>query len=267
MAMGRLERVSAHLRPRHFRLYSVGNAKTGTTTVPRMFELYRSSHECDAGRMASLAAGVLRGQLDPRSARVRRALRRRTLRYHLEVDAANFLTPFAGTLALLYPDAKFVLTIRDCFSWLDSRVEQFIRNTSFRGGYADAQYRRFHEAFAPEEAVLRDAGLWPIAAYLRGWAAYNELVLASVPPDRLLVLRTEDLGDSASVLAQFVGGPATTVRTSHANRNVAPSGFLGKVPTPFIVDRAREHCATLMERYWGEDWCELSARLPATQRP
>ena len=227
-----------------------------------MFATYRSSHECDASRMRALAAAVLRGELAADAPRARWELRRRSVRYQLEVDGANFLTPFVATLADLHPDAKFVLTIRDCFSWLDSRLEHLRSRPPDRDLYVAAQYARFDDGFAPEELVLRDAGLRPIAAYFRGWAAYNDLVLASVPKDRLLVVRTEDLDTSADVLAQFVGVPASTVRPAHANRNESPTGFLGQIPTSFIVERAREHCGPLMERYWGAEWCNLSARLP-----
>lgn len=260
--MGRLHRLREHLRPRRFRLFNVGNSKTGTTTVPRMFSMYRASHECDADRMRTLAAAALRGELAADAPRVRWELRRRSVRYKLELDAANFLTPFVGTLATLHGDAKFVLTIRDCFSWLDSRVEHLVRNPPGRGIYVAAQFERFDDGYAPEEAVLRDAGLRPIGAYLRGWAASNDLVLAAVPSERLLVVRTEDLGASTEVLARFAGVPGSTVRSVHANRNDAPSGFLAQVPAGFIVERAREHCGPLMERYWGADWSELRTRLP-----
>jgi hypothetical protein len=260
--MARWRRLAGHLRPRRFQVFNVGNAKTGTTTVPRMFDAYRSSHECDAQLMRPLAAAVLRGELAPDAPRVRRAFRRRSLRFHLEVDAANFLTPFVGMLTELYSDAKFVLTIRDCFTWLDSRVEQLLHQPPATEGYTSAQYERFDEEFAPEELALRDAGLRPVAVYLRGWADYNQRVLASVPPDRLLVVRTEDLDGSSDLLARFAGVPASTVRSVHANRNEARSGFLGHVPAAFIVERAREHCGALMERYWDSEWYDLSARLP-----
>ena len=263
--MGRLQRVSGHLRQRRFRLYGVGNGKSGTRSLAQMFDFYRSGHEVDFARLAILAAGVLTGDIQADSPRVRAALRRRSVRFHLDVDVAGFLSPFAGTLALLYSDAKFVLLIRDCFSWLDSRVDHNLRLPSSLHpawkAYFGALYGRYDDRFTSQEDVLRDAGLRPIASYLRSWADLTERVLRSVPADQLLVLRTEDLDRSAGMLARFAGAPASTVRDARRGSRPYRVGLVGQVPVPFVVEQAREYCGPLMERYWGADWCELRTRL------
>jgi hypothetical protein len=257
--------IRAHLRPRRLRLYGLGNGKSGTTSLTRRFGAYRAAHEINRDRIRAVGAKVLTGELDVDSARARAELRRRSVRYHLEVDVAGHMAVFAGTLAAVYDDARFVLLVRDCFSWLDSVVEQQLRSLRAgrtRDAYYHAKYLRFGDAFAAEEAPLQDAGLIPIASWFQGWADMNQRVLASVPPERLMVLRTEDLDDSAQVLARFAGVPASTVQAVHANRNPSPIGLLSEVPAEFVVEQAREHCGAVMERYWGADWCALRARLP-----
>jgi hypothetical protein len=230
-----------------------------------MFGAYRAAHEIDRDRMRPLAAKILTGEVDADSARVRAELRRRSVRYHLEVDIAGHMAVYAGPLAQMYPDAKFVLLIRDCFSWLDSVVDQQIRSLE-KGKVWDSYFRaknlQHDDQFAPEEAPLQDAGLIPIAAWFRGWAAMNQSVLGAVPADRLLVVRTEDLDGSVATLARFAGVPESTVQPVHANRNPSPSGLLGALPVPFVLERAREHCGPIMETYWGADWCDLRERLP-----
>jgi Sulfotransferase domain len=259
----RLRRIPGHLRPRRLRLYGTGNGKSGTMSLARMFGEYRSAHEIDLARLTTLATAALMGELDPDSARARAELRRRSWRFHLEVDVAGLLSPFAGTLATQYPDARFVLLIRDCFSWLDSRVEKNVGRPGYVGSaiYA-ARYGRFDDHFAPEESVLRDAGLRPIASYLRAWADVSERVLRGVPAERLLVVRTEDLDSSAGLLARFAGVPVASVKPAHANHRTRRSGLLADVPASFVVEQAQEHCAGLMERYWGQEWCRLGERLP-----
>jgi hypothetical protein len=168
----------------------------------------------------------------------------------------------------MYADAKFVLLVRDCFSWLDSFVDQQIRDLRrsplTRDAFFRAKYMSHDDQFAPEEAVLRDAGSLPVASWLRAWAGMNERVLRSVPPERLLVVRTEDLDDSTEVLARFAGVAPSTVRRAHVNRNPSPTGTLGQVPASFVVERAETHCASVMARVWGPDWRDLSARIAAT---
>jgi hypothetical protein len=196
-------------------------------------------------------------------------MRYRGARYYLEVDAANFLTPLTSTLVRMYPNARFVLTIRDCFSWLDSRVEQ---DMALRGpkapdwvAYKTSLYNRVDGSkFSAAERVLGDAGdgVRPVAAYLDLWKRYNDLVLDTVPADRLLVIRTEDLDDSIDQLASFAGVSVATLTPQHANRRKSATGVLAHVSSEYIRESAEAACAALMERYWGRDWLALSNRLP-----
>ena len=162
-AMSHVQRALAYLRPRRLHLYGIGNGGSGTTSLTQMFGAYHATHENDFARLVPLTAGVLTGEIHANSARVRVALRRRSVRFHLDVDVASFLTPFAGTLASLYSDARFVLLIRDCFSWLDSRVEHVVRQPwSSRHPAWQAERARRHERyddrFVSEEAVFATPG-------------------------------------------------------------------------------------------------------------
>src|SRR5215831_15548608 len=107
-----VRRAAVQVQPRRVHVYNVGCPKTGTTTVSRMFPVYRAAHECNPEGMLPFATAVLNGELASDAPKVRRALRYRSVRFHLEVDAASFLTPFTSTLVELYPKARFVLTIR-----------------------------------------------------------------------------------------------------------------------------------------------------------
>jgi hypothetical protein len=230
-----------------------------------MFGWYRAAHEIDRKRMQAVATRVLLGELDPGSARVRTELRRRSVRYHLEVDVAGYMSVFGATLADMYTDAMFVLLIRDCFSWLNSAVDMRIRNLhhpSNTHAYFHAKYGSYGHEFASEEAALQQAGLVPATSWLRSWAQTNQRVLDAIPSERLLVVRTEDLDTSAEVLAHFAGVPLSTVHAVHTNRNPSPTGLVSEVPVSFVVEQARRYCAPLMDRFWGPDWCDLATRLP-----
>jgi hypothetical protein len=267
MIVRKLRRLPGHLRPRRLRIYSLGPGKSGTMTIARMFGRYRAAHEVDPERMLPLAVSVLEHELAVDSRRVRAELRRRSRRFHLEVDSAAFLNPFAGVLADLFVDARFVLALRDCFSWLDSRIEWDFRHSGSSVAMFEpirnALYHDFPDEYAPEEAPLRDAGLRPVASYLRVWTRQNENVLRGVPGERLCVVRTEDLDRSADRLARFAGVAEGTVVPVHANQNVLRTGLLAGVPRDFVVARAQEHCAELMHAHWGSDWLELASRLPS----
>jgi hypothetical protein len=171
---------------------------------------------------------------------------------------------FAQPLARMYADARVVLLLRDCFSWLDSVIDHDLRRgrTWQPDAYYRAKYLRYGDVPAPEEAPLTEAGVIPIASLLKGWAAANERVLAGVPAHQLLVVRLDDLDASVDALARFAGVPASTVRPVHANRNPSPTRLLGAVPRSYVVKQTRQHCAPIMEQFWGPDWTDLAERLP-----
>jgi hypothetical protein len=251
-------------------VYGVAVGKSGSTSLARMFgRSYRSAHEVDAGRLLPIAAGILRGDLAADGPRVRAEVRRRNWRFRLDVDSAPFLNPLTPALVQVFDDARFVLVLRDCFSWLDSHVEWERAHPSadlpLFAPYRAALFDYSDDEFTDDDRILQDEGLRPVTAYLRAWAARNEEVLRVVPPDRLLVLRTEDLDDSTARLARFVGVPEESIATARANQNLSRTGVVGRVPRAYVVDCARKLCAAVMESYWGADWTDLAERLPREQ--
>jgi hypothetical protein len=226
-----------------------------------MLGAYRSAHEVDGLRLLRLAAEVFAGDVDLDSSRVRRMFRYRSMRFNLEADVAGHLNSFVGPISRLYPDAQFVLLVRDCFSWLDSRIEHAVRRPADDAvRFPVSQDDPHHSLEQPLEA----AGVRPIAAYLRRWADITAAILDTVPAERLLIIRTEDLNESVPRLGAFIGVAPATIRVVHANRNAAPTGLLAHVPAAFVVDQAEAVGAPpIMERFWGKDWRSLAeSRLP-----
>jgi hypothetical protein len=252
--------MPGHVLPRRFRVFGLGEAKTGTVTLTRKFGRYRAFHEWDALRMAPKSNDFLRGELTAADARAE--LRRRSWRFNMEFDCGHFMSPFAGLLAEQYDDARFVLLVRDCFSWLDSRIEYVLLKGPVLGRDSmEARYGQYGEHFHAGESALAAAGLFPIAAYLQYWSELTAQVMRDVPSERLLIVRTEDLDDSNERLAAFVGVDPSTISTVHFNHNEARTGILETVPNELIVELAQEHCTPLMQRFWGDNWVDLAARL------
>jgi hypothetical protein len=241
--------------------------KTGTSTMASVFGAYRSAHECDAPRMKQVAARARAGQLDP--ARARHEMRRRSRKFGLEVDSAHFLTPFVPDLADLYPDARFVVLIRDCFSWMDSLLEHWARvnraapEAVGTAGLADTGIR---VTWATVSDQLRRAkpSLGLAAALTKAWSSTNTRLLADAPADRTLVIRTDDLDAAGPRLASFCEVELATLRLG-ARVGVAPSrqGVLAAVPPAFARREAERWCSRLMEEFWGPGWRELDARVGA----
>lgn len=251
----RLLRVARVLGRRRARLYCVGTAKSGTHSVAEMFDRsVRSWHEPDGNDVIDVVLQASRGELTPSD--IRHYLKQRDRRLRLDVDSSQLNYWLLGDLLKLFPDARFVLTIRDCYSWLDSFLNDSLRRST-TGAWLRLRDHRFRpdlHRHPPEERVLEHRGLYTLDGYLGYWADHNSTVLESVPADRLLVVRTDDLSASARQIAAFAGIPhsSTIAERTHAFRNPTKFGLLREIDTDHLEQKVRQHCGPLMERFFPD---------------
>lgn len=252
-----LERFARKAEPvddRRFRLFGVGLAKSGTHSLAGVFARdYRSAHEPEAKQQVELTCDVLEGR-DGAEAALRSYLREREDRLRLEVNAAGWNGLVIEELVALAPDTRFVLTVREPRSWLDSLVnhlkvgqapEHFVRLRSLIYGGAGEH--------PPEEAVLAEHGFHPLAGYLTDWARRHDRVLDEVPPERLLVVRTEAIGSSLDELAAFVGVDPATLdpEQAHGFKARAKFGLLDEIDPNHLQGRIDELCGPTLARLFG----------------
>jgi hypothetical protein len=192
-----------------FRAFGVGCAKTGTNSLAQMFAThYRAAHEpakqdllaliLDHAQDAQFAASV-RDLLEP---------------LDLEMNASQLNGYIVATLAALYPDAKFVLTLREPASWVRSFANHQLTRGELARGSLWARFRNLR--FLGEDLPDGNA-LYTLDQYLRFWLSHNLNVLRSVPHERLLVVRTENLGAEIPRLAEFLAIDEAAIAQARAN--------------------------------------------------
>lgn len=239
---------------RRLRLFGIGSPKSGTHSLEGVFAgHYRTAHEPEALTLVDLLVAVAEGRATESD--LRAYLRSRERRLRLEVNCAGLNGLVVEQLVEVVPKARFVLTLRDPFDWLTSLVDH-----SLRGDPAPAYVRlrelrygadRIHPR---EERALADAGLFTLDGYLRSWAERNERALAVVPEDRLLVVRTDELGSRLGDIAAFAGVPRSTLDADRTHEYAAPSrsGLLDQLDADYVRTRVLAHCEPLMERFFPE---------------
>ena len=139
----------------------------------------------------------------------------------LEIDSSWFHGSIVDLLVSEFPNARFVLTIRDCYSWLNSEFKRVLHTPSQQPQRVKMRafvYNGVATTHAPEERVLKEAGLYPVDNYLARWAAHNEKVLATVPRERLLVVRTQEIRARANEIADFAGLPRYALQMEQIGR-------------------------------------------------
>ena len=223
---------------RRFHLVCVGLPRSGVVSLYTLFRNFRAANEY-------AEADTIRMLLDHRKGRVsdgelRAWLVRRDAESALEMDAASFLHPVAGMLAEISAKTRFVLPIREPCVWFESYIRELLRiygRLRERGQSPPDWQREYGEMLvghfdwreiATERA--RRASLPDVARrFLTHWAQATGKLLDVLPPERSIILRTEDLGPGRARLAAFVGQmPESLTGDSHSNPSPpGPSPLVG----------------------------------------
>lgn len=240
---------------RKCRLYCVGAAKTGTHSIDTMFDdTVKSRHEADDEEVIRKILEISAGHIS--AADLLSFIRQRDKRLCLDVDSSQLNFFLLDQLLQEFPDALFLLTIRDCYSWLNSFIDDSLRRQP-SGNWIKLREHRFRSgtlAHPTQEQALKEKGLYTLDGYLSYWASHNNQVLAKVPEDRLLIVRTEEITKKAFEIAGFAGLPRYCVQPhhSHAFRNPEKFHVLREIPEDYLEAKVREHCGPLMARFFPE---------------
>lgn len=262
--------LARRARPRQARLYCVGAPRTGTHSIAAMFDRsLRSRHEAGfrAATRAVLAHHLGRTSFDD----LRRFVRARDARLGLDVDSSHVNVFLIDAILAEFADARFLLTIRDCFSWTDSAIDHSLNCRSWSKSdrryvdfYLDAQSGRHGD----HDGFLRRLGLPGIDCYLAAWRRHNDRVLCSVPADRLLVVKTAEISQRLEQIAAFAGVPRERIdrRSGVQGRSLGRHGMLARIDAAFLEERAAVQCGALMRRFFPEIRCARDALAHGSQR-
>lgn len=238
--------------PRQARLYCIGAPRTGTHSIAAAFDRsIRARHEPEFRATTKLVLARQRDALSPDE--VRRRLRKRDERLRLDVDSSHANVFLADALLAEFHDARFVLTVRDPFAWLDSALDHSV--SSRHWSRADREYLEFwfdpaNHCHGPHDALLRDLGLPSIDAHLAAWTRHNETALAAVPADRLCVVETGKITQRLPELAAFAGLAPDRVNPRFRPQGEARArhGVLARIDRAFVEERIAARCGALLRR-------------------
>jgi hypothetical protein len=252
-------------RARRTRLYCVGAPKSGTHSIAAMFSGVRSEHEPQRAEVLEKVYAWQDGHIGDQE--LKAWLRARDRQLALEVDSSSLNFEILDFLLREFPDARYVLTIRDCYSWCNSAINHTAR---YRGRLdalwlpiRQSRYRPDVFTHAPEEQLLKDNGFYTLDGYFSYWTRHNTEVIEKVAPDRLLVIRTDQIPERAFEIADFAGLPRRAIRPerTHEYKNPTKHPILRQIDRKFVEAKVEKHCRQLMTRFFPEIKSLDEARL------
>lgn len=254
------------LKPRRFHAFSCGLSKTGTHSIAGIFEDLRCEHHPDANVRIRLAMDYMRNDIDVDHAR--KILKKRDRRLWLEMESSSLAGILIQPLVIAYPKAKFILTIRDIYSWCNSWMDHNINsppNPSSRWARLDKVRLKANEIEPTKfDAPLLERGLLPLACYFQLWQSHNQEVLDAVPEERLLVIKTADIIEMIPVMADWLNIPVKQLRSEQGWLFAAPKKHrtLTKLDPAYVKETAESHGSTLMQRFFPEITLEQVLKGP-----
>lgn len=239
--------------PRKIHVYCLALPRCGTTSMTELFlPHYRSGHESlnndVAARFWSGRPYTREGMAD--------YYRRRDQVLNLDVESSHLLLNASDVLPEVFPDAKFIFMIRDCYAWVESWINHARELFAMRHAHVHVWARhvfadgeQFHP---PEEKVLADCELPTLDAHFRYWAKWNTKALENIPSERLLILRTNEISQKVQEIADFCGVDIRTlsVEKSWSHQRLNKEISLRALGPAHVEEVARRHCAPLMERFF-----------------
>ncbi|HKI68741.1 MAG TPA: sulfotransferase, partial [Verrucomicrobiae bacterium] len=249
-------RLVGRQKVRRTQVYCVGSAKSGTHSIRSMFSgNVCAGHEPQALQLIEKFFEWHNRRISDQE--MTNWILERDRDLALEVDSSWFNVLIHDFLAREFPGARFVLTIRDCYSWLNSEFKRVLHaptGLSQRIRLREFLYDRENAVYAPEEQILRETGLFPLDNYLSRWSAHNEAVLNTIAAERLLIVRTDQIRARAYEIADFAGLPRHAVRLqrTHEYRNPVEREIIREIDRSFLEEKIERHCRPLMARFFPE---------------
>lgn len=247
-------------QPREIQAYVVGMPRSGTVSLYDVFKTrFRSAHEPESRFLTNRVVAWRQGRISEDE--MRAYLRKRDRRLNLELDTSYLNGEIVALLASEFPESRFILTIRDALGWTDSLLNFLLNKPEFMRAMRKPHIRAHMEevfgtppyTYAPEEMALQDNGLHPLASYLKYWNEHHGRIIDNVPADRLLVIKTRDIGRSTAEIASFLGLPAGSLKPAvHSNAAPVRHSLLDSIDPAFIRTQVEAHCGPLMHRYFPE---------------
>jgi hypothetical protein len=225
-------------------------AKTGTHFIASMFNApLRCAHEPTAGNLIDILHKRVTNQLTQEQVFTYLSKRDETLQ--LDVDSSHINFFFIEDILHLFPQSRFILTVREPHDWANSFINDSRRNSAPEWLFLrQLRFTPWLYSYPSEEHVLKSNGLFPLDAYLNYWSRHNAKCLDLIPKENLMIINTSLIRQNANMIADFIRVDHKMLRLQHANQysNSAKTNWLSLMDTEYVNHKIDYLCGGVLAR-------------------
>lgn len=234
--------------------FCVGQAKSGTASLAGLLANYRVAHEPERGKTLEMVVKDSHGDISAEA--FRQYLIKRSERLNLEYDIAWANQFMIKHLVSNFPDTRFIVLIRNPFTWLQSiaghltsrEIPPEVRS------FLDWWFRPDLYPHTNHDASLKELRLYSVNSFLNAWNWHVTTCLQLIPPKRRLILKTSNLNQSHSELADFlkISVKSLKVDQGHRNRSTSSIRLESLVSNTYLNERIESICGEHMANLFPE---------------
>jgi hypothetical protein len=233
--------------------FCVGQAKSGTASLAALLAgKHRAAHEPEREQILEMILRESHGEVSENDFRA--YLLARDKRLNLEYDIAWANQFLISHLLSAFPDARFMILVRDPFTWLQSICGHLASRDIPRDvrAFLDWWFRPDLYPHTRHDHALQRLGIYSIAAYLNAWNRHVTVCSQLITPSRRLILRTHELGQSHQKLGDFLRIPVggLDIHNGHMNRGTWPDRLESLVDRSYLVELVSSICHDNMARHF-----------------
>jgi hypothetical protein len=215
---------------RRFHAYNVGMPRSGCSSIMALFSNYRSIAEYKERESVELITAWKDGWIAEET--LCKYIHYRHEIGQLEMDTASFNHFYLHILVKEFPQARFIFTIRDCYTWVNSFLKMISRwkkhfldigqnMPDWMINYGRVLFGEYDWDWFNSYEALQEQLDPLVDMFIKSWADYNLRILDLLPKERTLLIRTSEISKSQAKLADFMGIPFESI-TEHHHINSAP---------------------------------------------
>lgn len=238
-----------------FQLYSVGLPRTGTTSLSTLFGMYRSANEYMEQETISKIIAHHFCQISDQD--FYEFLTFRVQQGQLEMDAASFNHFYLDFLVKKFPEAKFIFTIRDPYSWINSYMNMLLRWKQKFGvnppqwttNYGKMLFGNFNWNVFNSTQELNHNLDSMVIKFLCHWTEANRRILNLLPQERSVIIKTQEISYSLENIANFVNIHQNSLTDKHhSNRSSNNINLLESINKELFKEECQKLANDIIKR-------------------